>query len=159
MKSVTQIPPSLEVLMEANVDLWPVQLTATKDVSMALAYALSPIDLIPDFIPVIGLIDDLIILPALLWLAIKCIPEDALAEARRRAEQEPLRLSQTWGVAVVFLLIWVRYALYKHAEVRVSFPTFVEVNEIQLFLNILKNNYQQLTGPSVPVHPLQYSLF
>lgn len=43
---------------------------------LVLAYALSPIDLIPDFIPVVGLLDDLLLLPVLMWLAIKLIPSE-----------------------------------------------------------------------------------
>ncbi len=45
---------------------------------LAIAYALSPIDLIPDFIPVLGLLDDLIILPLLIWLSIKLIPPEVV---------------------------------------------------------------------------------
>jgi len=52
---------------------------------VAVAYALSPIDLIPDFIPVLGYLDDLIIVPALVWLALKLIPNDVLFQARERA--------------------------------------------------------------------------
>jgi len=47
---------------------------------IATGYALSPIDLIPDFIPVIGYLDDIIILPALLYIAIKSVPEDVYTE-------------------------------------------------------------------------------
>ena len=50
----------------------------------AVAYALSPIDLIPDFIPVIGHLDDAIILPLLVWLALRSVPPDLLAEHRAR---------------------------------------------------------------------------
>jgi uncharacterized membrane protein YkvA (DUF1232 family) len=50
------------------------------------AYALSPIDLIPDFIPVLGYLDDLIIVPAGIWLAVRMIPQPLLAEFRKRAE-------------------------------------------------------------------------
>ena len=57
----------------------------------AVAYAVSPIDLIPDFIPVIGHLDDLIIVPALAWLALKQINPELLAELRRRAVSEPCR--------------------------------------------------------------------
>ena len=49
----------------------------------AVAYAVSPIDLIPDFIPVIGHLDDLIVLPLLIWFAIRMIPKDVLAECRK----------------------------------------------------------------------------
>ncbi len=48
----------------------------------AIAYALSPIDLIPDFIPVIGHLDDLIILPLLVWLAVRIIPKELIYEHR-----------------------------------------------------------------------------
>ena len=52
----------------------------------AIAYAVSPIDLIPDFIPVVGLLDDVVILPILIWLAIRLIPKDVIAECRSRGK-------------------------------------------------------------------------
>ncbi len=52
---------------------------------VAVAYALSPIDLIPDFIPVLGYLDDLMIIPAFVWLALKLIPSDVLFQAREQA--------------------------------------------------------------------------
>jgi uncharacterized membrane protein YkvA (DUF1232 family) len=52
-----------------------------------VAYALSPIDLIPDFIPVLGYLDDLLLLPGLIWLAIRLLPADVLAECRMQADQ------------------------------------------------------------------------
>lgn len=51
----------------------------------AVAYAAWPFDLIPDAIPVIGHLDDLIIVPALAWLAIRLVPDAVIAECRRRA--------------------------------------------------------------------------
>ena len=50
----------------------------------AIAYALSPVDLIPDFIPVIGFLDDLIIVPALIWIAVQMIPGEVMKEQRSR---------------------------------------------------------------------------
>ncbi len=50
-----------------------------------LAYALSPIDLIPDFIPVLGHLDDLLIVPLALWLSLRLIPGEVLADCRARA--------------------------------------------------------------------------
>jgi uncharacterized membrane protein YkvA (DUF1232 family) len=48
----------------------------------AIAYFLSPIDLIPDFVPVLGQMDDLLILPGLIWLALRYVPADVKAECR-----------------------------------------------------------------------------
>ncbi len=87
---------------------------------ITLAYALSPIDLIPDFIPVLGYLDDLIILPALIALSLRLIPGEVMAAARARAAGEPLRLKENWLFAVVFILIWATLAaavLYKLIEV------------------------------------------
>ena len=52
---------------------------------IAIAYALSPIDLIPDFLPVIGYLDDIIILPFLLYIAIKLVPPDIYLENYNKA--------------------------------------------------------------------------
>jgi uncharacterized membrane protein YkvA (DUF1232 family) len=57
----------------------------------AIAYAVSPIDLIPDFIPVIGLLDDVIVLPALIWLALRLIPRDVIADCRNRQKEDGMK--------------------------------------------------------------------
>jgi uncharacterized membrane protein YkvA (DUF1232 family) len=54
--------------------------------AFVVAYAFSPIDLIPDFIPVLGYLDDLLIVPAGIYLALRLIPEDVIAESRAKAE-------------------------------------------------------------------------
>ena len=72
----------------------------------ALGYALSPIDLIPDFIPVLGILDDVILLPAMFWLAIRLVPQTVMESATERAQQEPLRLCNSWFAAVVIFLLW-----------------------------------------------------
>lgn len=54
---------------------------------LVVGYALSPIDLIPDFIPVLGYLDDALLLPALIWLAIRVIPEDVFQACRLRADE------------------------------------------------------------------------
>ncbi len=78
--------------------------------AFVLAYALSPIDLIPDFIPVLGLLDDAVLLPALIWLTVRLIPEHVLATARQQAEDwmaaEAAR-PRSWVGATVIVLLWV----------------------------------------------------
>ena len=59
-----------------------------------------------DFIPVLGLIDDLLILPGLIWLAIKLVPTEAWADGLARADTEPLRLANNWAAACFVLLLW-----------------------------------------------------
>lgn len=78
----------------------------------ALAYALSPLDLIPDFIPVLGFLDDLILLPGLIWLGIKLIPVEVCADAKERADVEPLRLNENWIAATMIFVLWDCIALY-----------------------------------------------
>lgn len=72
-----------------------------------VAYALSPIDLIPDFVPVLGYLDDLVLIPMGLALAIKLIPESVLTECRARAQdmvRNKLPVSRVAGAVIV--LIW-----------------------------------------------------
>ena len=74
---------------------------------IAVAYALSPIDLIPDFIPVIGLLDDVIIVPALITVAVKLIPVEVFAECRNEAadlwaDGKPKK----WYYALPIIIIW-----------------------------------------------------
>ena len=74
---------------------------------ITVAYALSPIDLIPDFIPVLGYWDDILLLPLLIALTIKFIPREVLEEKRRQAEElwkdgKPKK----WYYAIPIILIW-----------------------------------------------------
>ena len=55
-------------------------------VGITIGYALSPIDLIPDFIPILGYLDDIVILPGLIWLSIQLIPLDILKESKKEAK-------------------------------------------------------------------------
>ena len=75
-------------------------------VILIVAYALSPIDLIPDFIPVLGYLDDLILIPAGIWLALKMIPKDVLDDCRERAREELGKGKKNWFGAVIIILIW-----------------------------------------------------
>ena len=70
-----------------------------------VAYAVSPIDLIPDFIPVLGLLDDIIIIPAGMYLVFRLVPAEVVAEYREReAKQRPGLLG--WTAAAVVVLVW-----------------------------------------------------
>lgn len=76
------------------------------------AYALSPIDLIPDFIPVLGVLDDVLIVPAGIWLALRLIPADVMAQLRARAEtvERPKSLPGMIAVFAVWLLALAAFA-------------------------------------------------
>ena len=67
------------------------------------AYALSPIDLIPDFIPILGYLDDLIIVPAGIMLAVRLVPADLMAEFRAEASQRQRPASKV-GAAVIIAM-------------------------------------------------------
>lgn len=85
---------------------------------MALAaYALSPIDLIPDFIPIIGLLDDAIILPIGLWLFLKMLPDGVFEKHRAAAEEASARpVSMTGAIAIgtvwTAALGWIGFAIW-----------------------------------------------
>ncbi len=74
---------------------------------VAVAYALSPIDLIPDFIPVLGYLDDIILLPLLIWVAVKLIPPEIMQECRENAQDlwKDGRPKKIW-YALPIVLIW-----------------------------------------------------
>lgn len=79
---------------------------AAKIVGLLIAaYALSPIDLIPDFIPVLGLVDDAILIPLGVWLFERMVPKPLLAEHRAAAEAASARPVSLWGVAIV-IAVW-----------------------------------------------------
>lgn len=74
---------------------------------ITIAYALSPIDLIPDFIPVLGYLDDLIILPVLVALTIRCIPKDTFERYRKEAEgMWQNGKPKKWYFAIPMVLFW-----------------------------------------------------
>ena len=70
------------------------------------AYALSPIDLIPDFIPVLGLIDDLLIVPAGIWIASRLIPETLLEEFRTEAQSRKGGRPRSLAAAGLIIFVW-----------------------------------------------------
>ena len=82
-----------------------VPLTAKLVAGAVAAYALSPVDLIPDFIPILGYLDDLILVPLGIVLAIRLIPDELMSEFRLAAEQRSTRPVCRTGLAVI-LAIW-----------------------------------------------------
>jgi len=79
----------------------------TKWLAMAVAgYALSPIDLIPDFIPILGYVDDLIIVPLGIWLVLSLIPEDVMTACRARAD-EAVTGPHGKIAAIAIIAIWI----------------------------------------------------
>lgn len=79
-----------------------------------VGYALSPIDLIPDFIPVLGYVDDVLLLPSLIWLAIRMVPPPVLAECRGQADSwmQGAGSKPTSRIgAVAIVVVWVTIGL------------------------------------------------
>jgi uncharacterized membrane protein YkvA (DUF1232 family) len=76
-----------------------------------IGYLFSPIDLIPDFIPVGGYLDDLLIVPAGLLIVMKLIPQEVLAEHREAARATALEKKPNWVAAGVIVAIWVVFLL------------------------------------------------
>lgn len=76
-------------------------------VVLAVAYALSPIDLIPDFIPVLGWLDDLVLLPLLIWLALRLTPPEVMADSRARSTRAVAQGKRLGlAAAAVILVLW-----------------------------------------------------
>ena len=102
-KLKTDIPAVFLALKDKRTPWYAKAIAAT-----VVVYALSPIDLIPDFIPFLGYLDDIIILPALIAWCVKCIPTDVFDDCKARAEGlwgggKP----EKWYYAIPFVLIWV----------------------------------------------------
>lgn len=77
---------------------------------LIVAYALSPIDLIPDFIPVLGYLDELILMPIGIYLVMKLVPAEALADARAKARswvESRQPKPRNWVAAAVIALVWI----------------------------------------------------
>lgn len=78
-----------------------------------VAYAFSPIDLIPDFIPILGYLDDLILVPLGISLALKLIPPLVTEENREKAkEMKKDKKPKNWLVGILFILIWILLAVW-----------------------------------------------
>lgn len=95
--------PAVFLAMGKKETPWYAKLFA----ALTVAYALSPIDIVPDFIPVLGYLDDLIIIPLLVALTVKCIPSSV--GERCRADSEDIWKDgkpQKWYYAVPIIIFW-----------------------------------------------------
>lgn len=82
--------------------------------TFVLACALSPIDLIPDFIPVLGYLDDVILLPLLIWLTVRLLPDEVLQASRQEAEawmQAAAGRPRSLVGAAVIVAVWMALAI------------------------------------------------
>lgn len=96
--------PAVYLAMKKKETPWIAKVIA----ALTIAYALSPIDLIPDFIPIIGYLDDIILLPALVALTIKLIPAEVFSTCRTEAasiwqDKKPKK----WFYALPIIIFWV----------------------------------------------------
>ena len=74
---------------------------------IVVGYALSPIDLIPDFVPVLGYLDDMILLPLGIAIVIKFLPDDVIKECRQEALLHPPSIKpKSWGGAFIIATVW-----------------------------------------------------
>jgi uncharacterized membrane protein YkvA (DUF1232 family) len=88
------------------------------------AYALSPIDLIPDFIPVVGYLDDLLIVPLGIWLVVQLIPDEVMAECRAKADaatQQPVSRAGMIAIIAVWIVAamtfgWIGYVAWSRRQ-------------------------------------------
>lgn len=79
--------------------------------ALIIGYVICPIDLIPDFIPVLGELDELINVPAGIALIMKMIPKTIMEDCRRRAREEPINTRTKWIVMAIIVSVWI-FAIY-----------------------------------------------
>lgn len=95
--------PAVFLALKRKETPWPAQILAL----LTVGYALSPIDLIPDFIPILGYLDDLVLLPLLIAVTLKLIPKEVMEQCRKESEEvwkdgKP----EKWYYAVPIVIIW-----------------------------------------------------
>jgi uncharacterized membrane protein YkvA (DUF1232 family) len=111
-----QLKSEAQVLMLAYRDK-RTPVTAKVLIGITVGYLLSPIDLIPDFIPVLGLLDDLIIVPLLITASIKLIPAIVLSEARESVKSSSkIYKKNNWIFGSIIITIWLTliFLIYRY---------------------------------------------
>ncbi|ARS37654.1 YkvA family protein [Pontibacter actiniarum] len=91
-------------------------------VLITVAYAFSPIDLIPDFIPIIGYLDDLLLLPLGIWLSVKLVPKPLLHYYRQKAKEQMHERKPNYVMAAVIVILWllIGYWMYQAYQARIN---------------------------------------
>lgn len=122
-KIVEQIKKWAKELKKEVLTLWfcqkhlDIPLLAKVLSILVVAYAFSPIDLIPDFIPVLGFLDDIIIVPIGIYFVLKLIPEHVINESREKANQwieENNTKPKNWFVAAIIGVIWLLFLVWMY---------------------------------------------
>lgn len=115
-QKVRGLKAEIQVLIFAYSDR-RTPLVAKLVIGLTVGYLLSPIDLIPDFIPIIGLLDDLIIVPLLIMLSIRLMPPIVLTEARKRMQENPEKLKKNnWIFAIIIIFIWLTMLYFAYRK-------------------------------------------
>ena len=100
--------PAVFLALKAKETPWYAKVSA----AITVAYALSPIDLVPDFVPVLGYLDDVILLPLLVALTVKFIPKETFKKYREEAEgMWENGKPKKWYYAIPIIIVWVFLAL------------------------------------------------
>ncbi len=120
-RKVNALKKQIRVLRNAYSDPWT-PLYAKLLIGLTVGYLLSPIDLIPDFIPVLGLLDDLILVPILIAISIKSIPNEVLVDAQKKMEsnlEKPKK--KNWFFAGVIILVWLSILYFAWKSIKLVF--------------------------------------
>ncbi|GEO03874.1 hypothetical protein AAE02nite_15380 [Adhaeribacter aerolatus] len=99
---------ALQIAYTKNLVPWYIKIL----ILITVAYALSPVDLIPDFIPILGLLDDLIIVPLLIYLIIKFIPAEIMEHCRKLADSQIITKKKNWIAGGFIIVIWLSIAIW-----------------------------------------------
>ena len=103
---------ALRIALIENLVPWYVKIL----IVITVGYALSPIDLIPDFIPILGLLDDIIIVPVLIYLTVKLVPKEIMERCRHMAQVRELPQKKSWIVGAIIIAIWIALAAWAAVE-------------------------------------------
>lgn len=106
MNSLKRKTAQIMVALKSGKTPWYAKVMA----ALTVAYALSPVDLIPDFVPILGYLDDLLLLPALIRLTIKLIPDELWKSYEEEASA--MVLSKKWYFGLPIILIWIALAVW-----------------------------------------------